>query len=64
MTTKKKAVMKREYGNLRLSENLIPIKGRWVLRTLEGDYIDHDKYRHDLKARHEDRYDIETITEE
>lgn len=30
-----------------------PMAGRWVLRNLQGEYIDHDKYRHDLFSRYD-----------
>lgn len=26
--------------------------GRWVLRNAQGEYLDHDRYRHDMFSRH------------
>jgi hypothetical protein len=26
--------------------------GRWVLRDKDGNYLDHDQYRHDMMERH------------
>jgi hypothetical protein len=34
--------------------------GRWVLRDQNGDYLDHDQYRHDLMERH--HFDDNAIT--
>lgn len=42
-------VMNREYGN---SPNGNAFASRWVLRTLDGAYIDHDQFRNDLAERH------------
>lgn len=30
----------------------LEVAGNWVLRSPEGAFIDHDRYRHDLAARH------------
>lgn len=41
--------MQREYG---FTPNGNSLGGKWVLRGPEGEWIDFDKYRHDLLARH------------
>jgi hypothetical protein len=41
--------MQREHG---LTPQGNPVAGRWVLRGPEGEWIDHDQYRHDLLPRH------------
>ena len=41
--------MQREYG---LTPNCNDVGGRWVLRGPEAKWIDCDKYRYDLLARH------------
>lgn len=41
--------MQREYGETPAGN---PIGGRWVLRGPESVWVDVDRYRHDLLARH------------
>ena len=43
--------MQRETSGTTPSGN--PIGGRWVLRSQDGDWIDCDRYRDDLAARHD-----------
>lgn len=40
-------VMRREYG---LSPNGNHLRGRWVLRSPEGEFLGFDQYRSDLAA--------------
>lgn len=42
-------VMRRESTGLTPNGN--PIGGRWVLRTVRGEWVDVDQYRFDLEAR-------------
>lgn len=46
--------MEREYGE---TPNGNPLGGRWVLRTIEGTFIDFGQYRHDLAERNGLRFD-------
>lgn len=41
--------MEREYGE---TPNGNPLGGRWVLRSGDAEFLDFDKYRHDLAERH------------
>lgn len=41
-------IMGREYG---AAPNGNPLGGRWVLRSVKGDFIDFDQHRHDLAER-------------
>ena len=43
------AKVEREYDGT--SPNGNPFNGRWVARTDDGAYIDHDQYRNDLIPR-------------
>lgn len=56
-----KATMKRENGNINIDGNIIPFRDRWVARDANGKYLGHDQYRHDLKDRLRDHYDVEII---
>ena len=42
---------KREWGQIPVFDFPIDFGGRWVLRDVDGGYIDHDQYRHDMQAR-------------
>jgi hypothetical protein len=41
--------MQREYGETPEGN---PLGGRWVLRDVQGGWIDFDQYRHDMMERH------------
>ncbi len=43
-------VMQREYGK---SPNGNDYNGVWVLRDDKGNYLDHNRYRYDIEARHQ-----------
>lgn len=42
-------VMRREEGE---TPNGNPVNGRWVLRTPDLEWVDVDRYRHDLCSRY------------
>lgn len=46
----KKFQLAREHGSKTPSGRLL--KGEWVLRDNSGNYIDFDKYRHDIADRY------------
>ena len=41
----------REYGIA--PDGWVHFDGRWVVRDAAFNYVDHDKYRHDMAARYE-----------
>lgn len=41
-------IMKREYGKSPAGNDY---NGNWVARTIDGEYVDHDKYQNDLVPR-------------
>lgn len=45
--------MQREMG---LTPNGNPLNGRWVLRSADGEFLDFDRYRHDLAERNDLRF--------
>jgi hypothetical protein len=49
--------MAREYGKTPNGNN---VGGKWVLRDMNGTFIDSDQYRHDLAERN----DIELVNKE
>ncbi len=52
--TGERYVLARETGK---TPNGNELNGRWVLRTVAGEWVDFDQYRHDLAAR----YDLELV---
>jgi len=42
----------REWNTINPISNM-PFKGIWVVRDSDGNHVDHDQYRNDLKCRHE-----------
>lgn len=42
-------VMQREYGMTPMGN---PLCGQWVLRTVDGEWLDFDAYRSDLAERY------------
>lgn len=45
---------KREYGTINVSGNPVAMKGRWVVRDEEGNYVAHSAWSNDLRATYED----------
>ena len=50
---------KREHGQIPVFDFPIDFGGRWVLRDKDGNYIDHDQYRNDLKCRYDETIEFE-----
>lgn len=43
---------KREYKPINVKGTRVPPKGKWVLRTADGNFVDMDVYRNDMFDRH------------
>ena len=54
-------VARRETGQIPCFDYPIDFNNRWVLRDANGEYVDHDQYRHDLADRHNTGTKIEFI---
>jgi hypothetical protein len=43
----------REYGHIGEGWDRMEFHGHWVVRDVEFNYVDKDKYRHDLQSRYQ-----------